>query len=502
MDFDILLQRTLRSGKEYDALIPKTTCKSTSLGNGETDFSMRKMAEVVAKFNYQTEKVADKLERDSLALTVAAIKDFVFNHFQYKADTEIQLIRTPSCSWHQRNSGIDCKSYSIIASSILTNLGIPHAFRKIKQPGYNSTSWTHVYVVVPIATTGEYYVIDGTLPEAAEPQFTEFKDLDMRHEMLNGGVSAGMNAGLNATNWEQIYKGIGYAEQAASAGTNSGKLLDLANMRGKNFAEKLWNALKYSKSAFPASKLEQTINRIQTHYENLAIKINEATSARDYVALSKHVAEFKVCGQMMFDAYRKKQSEKNWNGETNANINTCVDALFFYQTIGVAALNAWLNEYFVAGGNNGSIKMNSVDYLGNDYLFYSFTGVPIYVETPVVSYSVKPLTYEIKAFILTRYVGELNSPSDFNASKFLGGIQQVAGSFQKPSFQNPNGQNPIINPATGQPYPPDFSPLPPLTPKEAGMNWLGMALIAGAVIYGVKEFGDDKPTKNKQANTK
>lgn len=501
MDFDILLQRTILYGSEYDALIPKTLCKGTSIGNGDTDFSLRKMKEVIEKFNFQTEKIAHKFQKPTIEATVAAIKDFVYNHFQYRADTDVQFIRTPSCSWYQRHSGIDCKSYSIIASSILSNLDIPHALRKIKQPGYNPTSWTHVYVVIPDTTDNDnYYVIDGTLPEDEEPLFIDFKDLDiMKHEMLNGAADGG-NSGQT---WEQIYKGIGYAEQATAAGSKGGKLLDLKNMRGRNFVEKLLNAAKCFNAAFPpkpvagrpaGASLQEAITRIQEHFENLAIRINEALSRRDMVQFNKTVAELRYSPKMFFDAYRKKQQD-DYHACTNANINVAVDALYFYETIGVAALDAWLNTYFVSNGTNGNIKMNSNDYLGIDHFFFSFNSVPIYVDKPVTAYTTKPLSYDpIKAFVLTRYLGEVNNTSEFDAAKFLGGINQVAASFQNQNSQNQG----TINPATGQPYPSniqDFNSNGGLPPQKASMNVLGMLLIAGAAVYGVKEFSKENKTK-------
>lgn len=491
MDFDILLQRTLLSGSEYDTLIPKTFCKGTSVGNGDTDFSLRKMKEVIEKFNFQTKEIAHKFQKPTIEATKTAIKYFVYNHFQYRADTDIQFIRTPSCSWYQRHSGIDCKSYSIVASSILSNLGIPHALRKIKQPGYNPTSWTHVYVVIPDATNDTYHVIDGTLEEDEEPLFTEFKDLNiMQHEMLNGAPPS-----TSGKTWDQIYKGIGYAEQAASAGSKGGKLLDLKNMRGRNFVEKLLNAAKCYNAAFMPAQLNETVARIQEHYENLAIRINDSLSRRDMIQFNKAVAELTHSPKMFFDAYRKKQAD-GWHSCTNANINTAIDALYFYQTIGVAALNAWLQTYFVHNGTNGNLKMNSNAYLGSDHFYFSYNATPISVDVPVDVYAVKPLSYDpIKAFVLTRYLGELNDKGQFDAGKFLGGINQVAASFKNPNSLNPNNQGGSINPATGQPYPNNIQDLPPVVPQNASMNVLGLLLITGAVVYGVKEFSKENKTK-------
>ena len=98
---------------------------------------------------------------------VSDIQNFLYWHLQYALDGEKQLLRSPACSWVSRFQGIDCKSYSIFASTILLNAGISHYMRRIKQKG-NPDAFTHVYVVVPIDQQSydlskEYYTIDGTI---------------------------------------------------------------------------------------------------------------------------------------------------------------------------------------------------------------------------------------------------------------------------------------------------------------------------------------------------
>ena len=106
-----------------------------------------------------------------------------------------QNLRSPAHSWHTaRQSGIDCKSYSIFASSILLNLGIKHYIRQVKQPKMNPDSFTHVYVIVPKnQETGSlldgYFTIDGTRKNKSEGKFTLAKDIFMSqlpHLGLNG----------------------------------------------------------------------------------------------------------------------------------------------------------------------------------------------------------------------------------------------------------------------------------------------------------------------------
>lgn len=197
-DLDTMLYRPLRDGRKFDALFPRSACKRTASGEGTTDFSVTEIAAMVTEHSGQVAKVAPLLLKSSLEETCYAIHDFAFNHFQYRADGLDQLLRSPACCWHDRRNGIDCKSYTILASCILTQMGISHYVRKIKQPGFEPTEYTHVYAIVPAdQETGSlasgYYVIDGTIPTMDEPAFVQTKDTFMDglpHYRLNGARGA------------------------------------------------------------------------------------------------------------------------------------------------------------------------------------------------------------------------------------------------------------------------------------------------------------------------
>lgn len=194
MNFDSLLHRTLAHGNEYNGLIPATTCQSTISANGNTDVSIQLMAEMIKEYSWQADKIAPLLQKSNLQQTVLSIKNFAYNHFQYKADDDLQNLRSLACSWYDRQNGIDCKSYSILSGSILSSLGITYYLRKIKQPGFMPSEFSHVYVIVPIdQTKGSlnqgYYTIDGTLKSNTECLFTQKNDLKMQHAKLNGATT-------------------------------------------------------------------------------------------------------------------------------------------------------------------------------------------------------------------------------------------------------------------------------------------------------------------------
>ena len=185
VNVNALLYRKIQPGNQYNKLIPQPKGEKVYSGNGDTDFSIKEMVEVVNDCSWQMEKVAKILQSSSLIDNIDNVKEFIFNHFQYKADEEDQLLRSPSYAWHiDRQSGIDCKTYSILASCLLTEMEIIHYIRKIKQPAFAPTEWTHVYVVVPVdQQKGDlnkgYYTIDGTLKEDYEPAFLQASDYFM-----------------------------------------------------------------------------------------------------------------------------------------------------------------------------------------------------------------------------------------------------------------------------------------------------------------------------------
>ena len=180
-----VLKRNLKEGKEYDKLIPRVNCERTTLGKGDTFFTVDSMKSWIEKFTFQTEKLALKLKGQTLEDTVNNIYNFLYNHIQYEADGSLQQLRSPACSWMQREKGVDCKSYSVFASSILSNLGIKHFIRQVRQPYFFPDQFTHVYIVVPKNQNNKdiqnsaMFVLDATKHQNVEGQFLEKVDLPM-----------------------------------------------------------------------------------------------------------------------------------------------------------------------------------------------------------------------------------------------------------------------------------------------------------------------------------
>lgn len=184
MDINQLLQRKILNGKKYEPLFPSVACDSEALGSGNTFDSVRLIVQMVKKYQHQTAKLSPLLKGFDTKATVDKIYGFLYNHIQYKADKRDQLLRSPACAFKQRVDGIDCKSYSIFASCILSNLGIKHYIRQIKQPSFNPQLYTHVYVVVPMdqktgSLKGGHFVVDATTRTNNEPIYTMAQDVNV-----------------------------------------------------------------------------------------------------------------------------------------------------------------------------------------------------------------------------------------------------------------------------------------------------------------------------------
>lgn len=163
------LYRNLRNGSQYDAFIPFSDCSSVkSLGFGDTEKAINNMQKTALKYQHHTKDLTARFFSGlPLEKLCTNIHQFLFWHLQYSIDGDAQLLRSPACSWRSRYNGIDCKSYSIFASTILLNAGIKHYMRRIKQAS-SPNGFSHVYVIVPrdqktASLKQGYFVIDGTI---------------------------------------------------------------------------------------------------------------------------------------------------------------------------------------------------------------------------------------------------------------------------------------------------------------------------------------------------
>lgn len=174
--------RNIRSGDQYKQLIPLPSNRKVYLGEGDTFLSLDQMSKLIKETLSETKQLAKQLAGNTTKQSVANVKEFLYWHIQYLQDEVEQFLQSPARTWSNRSTGVDCKSYSVFASSLLTNMGIKNSLRQIKQVSFNPQYWSHVYVIVP----GTNLVIDGTVLYNTEPLFAEKYDTEILATGLQG----------------------------------------------------------------------------------------------------------------------------------------------------------------------------------------------------------------------------------------------------------------------------------------------------------------------------
>jgi len=185
--------RAIKDGSRYNPYFPPPDERDRVIINdGEVTDTVELMEKVVWKYLDDTKRIAPLLRRPSTHETCKAIWEFIYGYVQYKLDKRgLEQLRRPARSWAERATGVDCDCMSIFASSILTNLKIPHKFRITK---YSQDSWQHVYVIVPTTGANNYCVIDAVVSEFNyEKKYTDKMDYDMNLKGINVAVLSGVS---------------------------------------------------------------------------------------------------------------------------------------------------------------------------------------------------------------------------------------------------------------------------------------------------------------------
>lgn len=194
-------ERKVRSGKEYDYLFPGPTGNDIVIKkSAAVADTVRFIQEQVPRTAWQTEKLARHIRGARLEESCSKLWHFLYNHIRYKRDRYgVEQVRSPRRTWHDREEGVDCDCFSVIISSTLINLGIPHLYRITKYPKRNGEipAWQHIYIVVPKDGNlnrppdkrSEYIVLDCVKDGYNEEEpYLEKKDFKatMRLDYLDG----------------------------------------------------------------------------------------------------------------------------------------------------------------------------------------------------------------------------------------------------------------------------------------------------------------------------
>lgn len=265
-DFDVMLHRNIRQGNEFDKLIPAYSNTSINFEKSSKEIlesdtfdTLKFINQWVNNYHVQMSKIAPLLEGNTKVETVKNTYSWLYNHIQYKLDTSPlkQRLFSPAAAWYYRASGIDCKSFSLLASCILTELKIPHSLRMVKQKGVRSLTdptkwivnpnyWSHVYVVVPDGN--KTLIIDATTHDNREVQTVEKYDHKMIHQGLNGAYAQRNGLGCACQGTSIQKSGLGNPNTLGFAVANFHKYLNELERQGvsREVTDKMLSLVKYN----------------------------------------------------------------------------------------------------------------------------------------------------------------------------------------------------------------------------------------------------------------
>lgn len=453
------LIRNLKNGKEFDPLFPTPKNEKVRLGKGDTHTSIELIIKWALQHNKEVEKIAPLLKKSSLSETCFSIHDFLFNHFQYKADGEAQLLRSPAYAWKTRYDGIDCKSYSIVASCILLQLGVKHYIRKIKQPAFSPQNYTHVYVVVPVnQNTGSlkngYYTIDGTLQSTQEPIYIETKDFFMDKLSHYGLQAPAQLKGYNFNDVKTLFSGLDCL----------------------------------GGSAYSNDKLKSNVQIINTLFSNIVDDINKDVVSNNANNLGKLSAEFLAQAKLLRDTFVIKKASQDWNSCTKSNFSATIKLLEFYVKIGDTAIKSWISDNFnIVATNKGTYSITNPANGGYEALYKIWgASIPKSISVSETYNTFAKKNKQINALELTKYAVDASKTNSFDPSVFLQGLSTVLVSFQG----NSNTGNTATVDENGQLIY-DSQNLPKNPTQNAGTGLLiGVLAFTGLAVWGFNKFKD------------
>jgi hypothetical protein len=160
----------------------------------------RAIIKAVPTANKQVGDFAKHFGRNSQRETCKAIFDFLKKNIRYVADGSEQVIKLPSALLETKVG--DCKSYSLLTSAILTNIGIPHHF---VMTSYNADPTpSHIYVETS----------DGCIIDAVWGIFDSEKQPTYRYEIKPNGMKVKTMSGVGIGNPALIKTGMRLAPLA------------------------------------------------------------------------------------------------------------------------------------------------------------------------------------------------------------------------------------------------------------------------------------------------
>ena len=140
-------------------VMPQKTAQVTHR-DGKTEDIISIILKTYNDFNYQVKPIAYLFKGSSTLETAKNIWAFIYHNIKYiEDDNGHQKIKSPSRTIYDRFG--DCKSFSVLAGSLLNSLKIPFSFRFVSYEK-GSKDVTHVYIIVQ--NEGKQIVLDACLP--------------------------------------------------------------------------------------------------------------------------------------------------------------------------------------------------------------------------------------------------------------------------------------------------------------------------------------------------
>lgn len=518
---NMMLHRKLESGSQYSRLIPNYLSIRHSFelpaDYSDTYDTLEFMAFWTEKYASQFQKVANVLKGKNVLETVQNNYNFLYKHFQYKIDENLQQIYAPSAAWHFRKVGFDCKTFSVLAMALLLCQNIEASFVKVKLPGSND--WSHVYVQIPYQ--GSYLIIDATTHDNKEVDFIEKHEFSMKNlkhiglaspymdtPYLNpespslscpGQVCSCSSVGLSSPYELPIYSqknGLnGIVDDGISMATDFGSNLisqgiDSVFNQGINFVTSLFSGLDcWGGTAYENKYLKNNIKLINAYFINYIEDINHC-ALNDQDNLGDAVANFKGFAKLLDASFRKSKST-GWNSCSTANFNSTIKVTEFYKSTGIAALDAWLNKFFTKGSSKENKIFKNYKSLtegfedGEGFWGTSAGGAETVVITePNYTYTLK-VKENIPAFELTTYALESHKSNDFTDTKYISSLQKVLNIFDL-TTGNTNSSNGTTTTSSGAPS--STSNLPKSSTSISPMKIAGTGLLIAGVFFGISKL--------------
>lgn len=286
-------KRTIQSGKEFDHYFPKAE------GGNETFKKAAGLKDtlsliqwVVKHYSFQSEAISRKLKGRTTKETCEKIWRFCFRYIQYQEDERgKEQVRSPARVWTDRKAGVDCDCFTVLISSILSNLGITHALRITKYPKEDDPQpdYEHIYVIVPNGR--KTIIIDPVVHQFNyEVPYLAKTDIPMELQFLNGIDTH--NSPLRGVDYDDLFSdGLGRTKKERTE--------QVAQREGMTVAE------------YNASSRERFIARHGMTPEEWAAKLKAEMAARPRPISPQEQADI--------DRYKQELRNRKVSFAENAN---------------------------------------------------------------------------------------------------------------------------------------------------------------------------------------